>query len=95
MTLSWVNVVDALGGESVLRKSFGREVLTGRLSGESQRASLGWGVIEQIMRTTTIEPLMIRLSADPIAYPGSYIRTRIDGGDIIHRNWRYGAMIEY
>ncbi|WP_327586782.1 cupin domain-containing protein [Nonomuraea sp. NBC_00507] len=96
MTLSWDTIVDALGGEAVWRKSFGHEFLTGRISQESAwRASLGWGVIDQIMKTTTIEPLMIRLSSDPIAYPGSYISTRIDGGDIVHRNWRYGPMIEY
>ncbi|MEU4510571.1 cupin domain-containing protein [Nonomuraea wenchangensis] len=95
MTLTWDNIVDALGGESVWRKSFGREFLTGRISRESWRASLGWGVIDHIMKTTTIEPMMIRLSSDPIAYPGTYISTRIDGGDIVHRNWRYGAMVEY
>ncbi|QYC39031.1 Cupin superfamily protein [Nonomuraea coxensis DSM 45129] len=95
MTLSWDTIVDALGGESVWRKSFGREFLTGHVSRGSWRASLGWGVIDHIMKTTTIEPMMIRLSADPVAYPGTYISTRIDGGDIVHRNWRYGAMVEY
>lgn len=95
MNLSWVHIVDALGGEATWRKSFGNEFLSGRVDEASWRDSLGWGVIDQIMRTTTIEPLMIRLSANPIAYPGSYVNTRIDGGDIIHRTWRYGAMIEY
>ncbi|MEU8401772.1 cupin domain-containing protein [Nonomuraea sp. NPDC048892] len=95
MTLSWENIVDALGGESVWRKSFGNELLAGRVPQGSWRALLGWGVIDHIMRTTTIEPLMIRLSSEPMAYPGTYISTRIDGGDIVHRNWRYGAMVEY
>ncbi|MFI7104847.1 JmjC domain-containing protein [Nonomuraea sp. NPDC050227] len=96
MTLSWDIIVEALGGETVWRKSFGHELLKGRVSREhSWESSLGWSVVDHLMKTTTIEPLMIRLSADPIAYPGSYISTRIDGGDIVHRNWRYGPMIEY
>lgn len=95
MTFSWTDVIDALGGEKLCRGSFGREFLTGRVARDTWRDSLGWNVYDEILKTTTIEPMMIRLSSDPIAYPGTYITTRIDGGDIVHRTWRYGAMVEY
>lgn len=95
MTLNWMHVVTALGGESTWRDSFGRSFLSGNLDDAQWRDVLGWAIIDRIMQTTTIEPLMIRVSAKPVAYPGTYVQTRVDGGDIIHRDWRYGAMTEY
>lgn len=93
--VTWAAVVDALGGAGRWHAAFGREFLQGHIPPDSLRADLGWAVVDETMRTATIEPMMIRVSATPIAMPGTYIQTRIDGGDILHRTWRYGAMIEY